>query len=157
MNKKGFTVVELLASFTLSMIIIVFLFQIIIELKDIFTTSAVKTDTLSKIDIVTDKIYDLIDQNNVTVVTCTEGTFCLTISGSDSTNNVVFDNSSHTVKVGATKTVFSSDITFKNLSFSTIDSGAVTVYSKKYISNITGQACSPSLNDPININMVLHY
>ena len=40
MNNKGFTVVELLASFTLTMIIVVFLFEIVLELKDVYSSDS---------------------------------------------------------------------------------------------------------------------
>ena len=36
MNNKGFTVVELIAAFSITMIISVFFFEILIEVKDIF-------------------------------------------------------------------------------------------------------------------------
>ena len=42
-NKKGFTVVELIASFTLTMLISVFLFEVLIEAKDVFVETAIKT------------------------------------------------------------------------------------------------------------------
>ena len=44
MNNKGFTVVELLASFTLTMVITVFLFEIVMELKNVYTSSAIESE-----------------------------------------------------------------------------------------------------------------
>lgn len=48
MNNKAFTVVELLASFTLTMIIVVFLFEIVLELKDVYQNDAIKTKVLTQ-------------------------------------------------------------------------------------------------------------
>ena len=48
MNNKGFTVVELLASFTLTMIIVVFLFEIVLELKDVYSSDSIKTKIITQ-------------------------------------------------------------------------------------------------------------
>ncbi len=58
MNNKGFTVVELLASFTLTMIIMVFLFEIVLQLKDIYVTGALKTKIYDKNAIVAATLND---------------------------------------------------------------------------------------------------
>lgn len=46
MNNKGFTVVELLATFTLTMVVMLFLFEIVLELKNVYVAS--NTETLAK-------------------------------------------------------------------------------------------------------------
>lgn len=46
LNNKGFTVVELLASFTLTMVIVVLLFEIVVELKDVYVSNALKAKIL---------------------------------------------------------------------------------------------------------------
>ena len=57
-NNKGFTLVEMLVSFSLSMILIIILFQLIINLKDVYMTSGIKTELLNKQYLMTTKIYD---------------------------------------------------------------------------------------------------
>jgi len=47
-GNDGFTAVELMVSFTLTMIIMVMLFQIILILKDVYVSSGVKTELLLK-------------------------------------------------------------------------------------------------------------
>lgn len=47
LNKKGFTVVELIVSFSLALVIAVFLFQIIINLKNLYTNSVTKTELVN--------------------------------------------------------------------------------------------------------------
>lgn len=48
MNNKAFTVVELLASFTITMIILVFLLEILLEIKNIYYSSEIKTAVYNK-------------------------------------------------------------------------------------------------------------
>lgn len=43
LNNKGFTVVELLASFSLMMVVTIFLFEVVMELKNIYVSSSLET------------------------------------------------------------------------------------------------------------------
>ena len=52
MNNKGFTVVELIASFALTMVIAVFLFEVLIEVKDVFADTNIKTAIKQKSSII---------------------------------------------------------------------------------------------------------
>ena len=61
MNNKGFTVVELIASFALTMIITVFLFEVLIEVKDIFADAGTKSAIQQKFSIISKNI-----KNNLT-------------------------------------------------------------------------------------------
>lgn len=70
MNNKGFTIIELLASFILSMIIVVIMFQLIINLKDLYKMTVLKSELQNKQNIITNKIYD--DLINKKVKTITE-------------------------------------------------------------------------------------
>lgn len=56
MNSKGFTVVELIASFALTMIITVFLFEVLIEVKDTFADTSVKTAIQQQASIISKNI-----------------------------------------------------------------------------------------------------
>lgn len=47
-NNKGFTLIELIASFTLALIIMFFLFQIVIVVKELYVSSGFKTEMLIK-------------------------------------------------------------------------------------------------------------
>ena len=46
-KRNGFTVVELIVSFSLTLVIAVFLFQIIINLKNLYTNSVIKTELVN--------------------------------------------------------------------------------------------------------------
>lgn len=56
MNKKGMTVVELIVSFSLTMVIVVFLIQIIINLSKIYDNNTKKTELLNSQAIISDSI-----------------------------------------------------------------------------------------------------
>lgn len=70
MNNKGFTVVELIASFALTMVITVFLFEVLIEVKDIFTDTGTKTAIQQKASIISKNIRNILPSTGATV-TCT--------------------------------------------------------------------------------------
>lgn len=67
MNNKGFTVVELIASFALTMVITVFLFEVLIEVKDIFADTSTKTAIQQKMSIISKNISNTLKQNDWSV------------------------------------------------------------------------------------------
>ena len=73
-NNKGFTVVELIASFALTMIITVFLFEVLIEVKDIFADTSVKTAIQQKASIISKNINNLFRAGSSNVVSCSGAT-----------------------------------------------------------------------------------
>lgn len=56
-NNKGFSILELIVSFTLTMIIVVILFEIIIFLKNLYENSVTKSELISIQNRFTDYIY----------------------------------------------------------------------------------------------------
>ena len=72
-NNKGFTLVEMLVSFTLSMILIIILFQLIINLKDVYMSSGLKTELLNKQNLMENKIYnDLLNRQVTSIDNCNQ-------------------------------------------------------------------------------------
>lgn len=89
-NNKGFTIVELLVSFTLSMVLVIIMFQLIINLKDLYISSGVKTELLSKQYIITNKIYtDLIEKKVTALSGCLGKPECITFSFQDGTTKTL--------------------------------------------------------------------
>lgn len=83
-NNKGFTVVELLASFLLSSVIIVILFQLIISLKELYQTSGLKTNLVNKQNLMINKINaDLLEKDVTEISSCGED--CIQFTFSDTT------------------------------------------------------------------------
>lgn len=70
-KNRGFSVVELIVSFTLTMVIVVVLFEIIIALKNIYENSVTKSAMISRQNNLIDYIYsDINDYGLSTVGTC---------------------------------------------------------------------------------------
>lgn len=67
MNNKGFTVVELITSFALTMIITVFLFEVLIDVKDIFADTSTKTAIQQKASIISKNIKNILPSTGSTV------------------------------------------------------------------------------------------
>ena len=65
-NNKAFTLVEMLVSFTLSMILVIIMFQLIINLKDVYMTSGIKTEMINKQYLMTNKIYKDLTEKKLT-------------------------------------------------------------------------------------------
>lgn len=85
-NNKGFTLVEMLVSFTLSMILIIILFQLIINLKDIYMLSGIKTELLNKQYLMTNKIYsDLNEKKVIKIENCNNPLVCVEFTFQDGT------------------------------------------------------------------------
>lgn len=85
MNKKAFTTVELLVSLTLTAVIVLFLFQVIFILKDLYVSAGVKIKLLTKQATINSMIYDDLTSKKITIATkC--GDNCVDFYFDDSTN-----------------------------------------------------------------------
>lgn len=92
MNNKGFTVVELIASFALTMVIVVFLFEVLIEIKDVFIETSLKTALQEKMGIISKNINAYFDEISY-AVSCSDNTCTL----GDNIKVIVVDNNKVTV------------------------------------------------------------
>ncbi len=92
MKNKGFTVIELIVSFAITMIVVVFLFQMIISLKDIYVSSGIKSQLLNKQTIISSKINsDLKNKQIKIVLKC--GYNCINfVFENDSSSKLIIDN-----------------------------------------------------------------
>lgn len=71
LNKNGFTLIELITTFTLASIIMVFLFSIVMVLKDTYISKHTKTELIIKQSLLSQKINDDFTSNNiVSLKTC---------------------------------------------------------------------------------------
>jgi len=99
-NNKGFTLVEMLVSFTLSMVLIVILFQLIINLKELYVSSGIKTELLNKQYLITNKIYTDLNEKKVTKIeSCEDSPVCVQLTFTDgSTKKIEADKTTKTLK-----------------------------------------------------------
>lgn len=99
MKNKGFTLVEMLSAFILSSIIIIILFELIINLKEIYQTSGIKTELLNKQYLMTNKIYSDLNEKTVSNINpCYEQNKCVTFTYSEgTTKNLKIDEVNKTL------------------------------------------------------------
>lgn len=84
-KKNGFTVVELMVSFSLTLVIVYFLIQVVFLLKEIYVGNGVKSDLLNKEAVMNEIIYN--DFRNKTVQMVNNcGKNCLLFYFDDNTN-----------------------------------------------------------------------
>ncbi len=118
MNKnKGFTIIELILSFSITAIIVVLLFQLLLFLKDIYNDNGYKTELFIKQALISNEINNELENKTVTNIeycddyefnTC----FTFTFNYGSSISNLVIDAENNTIKYGdfATKLVNGSEI-----------------------------------------------
>lgn len=68
-KNRGFSIIELIVSFALTMIIVVILFEIIISLKNVYENSVTKSALVSRQNILTDYIYSDINDFGLSKIT----------------------------------------------------------------------------------------
>lgn len=75
-NQKGFSIIELIVSFSVCLVIAVILFQIVISLRELYEQSGLTTELLNKQNIIVDKIYDdILSVGLESASSC--GTYCV--------------------------------------------------------------------------------
>lgn len=77
MNKRGFTLVELVTTFALSAVIIIILINIVLIIKDISSESDIKTKLIINQEILSNKLNSKLNYDNIVSYTsCEESNFC---------------------------------------------------------------------------------
>ena len=110
MKKNGFTVVELITSFTLASVIMIILFNIVLILKDNLSNVNAKTNMLIEKDNLSYNINKRFKEKELSSVTmCDEGDKCYEFTYSDNTSDkLIYSNTDKT-------------ITFNNYTFDIVD------------------------------------
>lgn len=118
MNKnKGFTIIELILSFSITAIIVVLLFQLLLFLKDIYNDNGYKTELFIKQALISNEINNELENKTVTKIESCDNyefnpCFTFTFDNGSSVSNLVIDNENNIIKYGdfATKLVNGSEI-----------------------------------------------
>jgi len=69
MNKKGFTLVELIVSFALSIVVVIYIFNVVLMIKDLYITKGIKTNLLLKQSEIATMIEDSFLEKELTLFT----------------------------------------------------------------------------------------
>jgi hypothetical protein len=85
MNKKGFTVVELIVSFALTVLVVGLLFQMLLSLKDVYVASGFKSQMVNKQTLMSSKINQDLN-NNILKIALKCGDNCINFVFEDGTS-----------------------------------------------------------------------
>lgn len=121
MKNKGFTVVEMVTSFALAAIIVTLLFSVVLSIKNIYSTSAIKTEMLIEQSNLSKKMNQVIKNNDISSYSiCVDENYDICyefnhISGNSykllintNDNIITFDN--YTYKLGNNSKIGKEDI-----------------------------------------------
>ena len=87
LRNRGFTVVELIVSFSLTLVVILLLFQVILTLKELYVKDGLKTELLGKQSIMMQKVMTDFDHNKISQATrCGDDCFNFTFEDGHTSN-----------------------------------------------------------------------
>lgn len=156
--KKGFTVVELIITFSLTVVIATFLLQLILTLNNLYQNSGVKTELLNKQFIISNKINKTLNEKElVSLTSC--GNNCLNFNYKDSTKDVFkIDYSNNILQFGNFTTTLPNDTYFKNVNIDIIYSTTIDYNSNNAILNINIPIHNDKLNnEDFNVNIAYQF
>ena len=156
MKKNGFTVLELIVSFALAATIGFFLLKITMIIKNLYTMSYIKTNIISKQDIITERMYDDFLYNDIkTALKC--GKNCIRFIFSDNSEKLFKIENNETFKWGDFTTKLKDGSTFNNISVKIINN-LNTNDLKDSILSISIPIENPSIKDEkFKTNIVIPY
>lgn len=146
MNKKGFTTVELIVSFVLVVTIAIFLFQIVIILKNIYVESSFKTEIMIKQSNLSNLIYTSFD-DGINTISCDTNSVTFTYKD-DNTKTLSIDKENNLISFGSYTTSLIENTYFQDLSTNIIYSNESMIF--KMIIPIKHD----KYNDNFDINIV---
>lgn len=115
MNKKGFTVVELIVSFSLTAVITIFLVQIVMALNNIYNSSRIKTELLTKQSLISSQINKKFSEKKISSLTSC-GNYCLKFNYNDNTSDTFkIDYANNILEFGNYATDLPEDSYFKDV------------------------------------------
>lgn len=115
MNRKGFTLLELLTSLTLTSIVCILLFQVVFILKDIYVDDAAKTEILIKKANIIEEINSTFEKNPiVTARQCNNGDInCFNFTLENGLEyEILLNHQTNVIKVGDLSIKFSDSAQF---------------------------------------------
>lgn len=107
--KKGFTVVEMLVSFSVATIVMVLLFNVIMLIKDLYTDYGIKTELLIKQSNIL-KSIEVVTNDELTKVTAC-GIDCYNLEAGGKTYNLKYNELDNSITFNNKKTIYKGETT----------------------------------------------
>ena len=115
MNNKGLTIVELVVSFVLSVVVSIFLLEIILILRDAYVSIGARSTLISKQSAVSDHFNKLFD-DRVVIDGTTCGENCIELTFDDNRKEIIhIDTKSNTISIGDYANKFSDTVIFGDI------------------------------------------
>lgn len=157
MNKKGFTVVELIVSFSLTIVITVFLVQIVLALNNLYNSSGVKTELLTKQSLISSQINDKLNEKTISSLTSC-GSYCLKFNYNDGTNDILkVDYSNNIIEFGQFTTDLPEDSYFKDVKVDVVYGATIDNTKNNAILNIVIPIYSDKLDENFGVNIAYQF
>ena len=155
MNKKGFTVVELLTTFVLITIVVSLLIMISTSLSKMYTTSSTKTELIYKQSVISKKLNEaFLLKSIVRIDRC--GTNCVTLTYSDyTTTRIEIDDA--LIHIGKDTYDIVKHSTIGDVRIELIYSPVTHGYKYDTILNIKIPISYKNLDDDYGINLVYQF
>lgn len=158
-GNQGFTVVELIVSFSISLVIVALLFQIVLDLKDLYVKDGVKTELLIKQSLMMKNTIDEINREDLVEISkCSQGVNCYTFTYLDgTTKDLTYDAIKKIYQFGSFKTNLVSGSKFGNLQVTKQVVSTVTNDKKNSILTIQLPVTNPLVSGDYGIKIVHLY
>jgi len=157
MNNKGFTVVELIVSFSLTIVITIFLVQIVSALNNLYNNSGVKTELLTKQSLISSQINSKLNDKEISSLTAC-GNYCIQFNYTDNTNDILkVDYGSNTLSFGGFKTNLPSGSYFKDVKIDVVYAATVQIDVNNAMLNIVIPIYSEKIEGDYGVNIVYQF
>jgi len=155
--KKGFTVVELVVTFSVTVVIATFLLQLILSLNNIYLSSGVKTEIMNKQSLISNQINKTLTEKSVRSLTSC-GNYCLKFNYTDYTSDVfTIDYATNVLSFGDYSTNLPEDTYFKNVSVDIVYAATVDETDNNAILNIKIPIKNDNIKDDFYVNVAYQY
>lgn len=128
LNNKGFTVVELLVSFALTMLVMGFLFEVVVSLKSLYNKTEIQTELLNKQGLISKILNEDFDNKTIdNFAPCDIQNNCYNITYTDGTVKKISIENEYVVKYGDTAIKLDDNNNFGNITFK-VDGDSKSTY-----------------------------
>ena len=157
MNKKGFTVIELIVSISLTLVISVFLVQIVLALDNLYNNSGIKTELLTKQSLISSQINSKLNEKTISSLTSC-GSYCLKFNYTDSTNDILKINySNNTLEFGSFYTKLPEESYFKDVSIDVVYGATIQNDVNNAMLNISIPILNNDIEGDFGVNVVYQF
>jgi len=157
MNNKGITIIELVVSFSLTLIIALFLTEIVLFLKNVYIINGIKSEIIVKESLISDRLNTLIKDRKISSISSC-GTKCINLVFSDNqVETINFNMSSNIINIGEFSVGLPTNVKINSADFSITNVDGVTSGKDNAIFRIDVELGSDLIEETFNINVLYQF